>query len=91
MKYIPTSIVLLLVVGGTVGAQPPVLAPAGISPFPVGSPSGGVLLGDVDNDRDLDLLTRHQQDRLIRLHLGDGRARFETRRAPFAFGFSPGK
>jgi hypothetical protein len=48
-----------------------------------------VLLADVNRDGQLDLLTRHQQARAIRLHLGDGRAGF-TKAAAIALAFNPG-
>jgi FG-GAP-like repeat len=64
---------LALAYGGTGSAGTPPLVPAGSSPFAVGDPSGQVLLADVDRDGRLDLLTRHQQARAIKLHLGDGR------------------
>jgi hypothetical protein len=81
----------MLAVGSQGGAQtPPLLTPADISPFNVGSASGQVLLADIDRDGHLDLLTRHQQARVIRIHVGDGRARFTTTSAAVALSFSPG-
>jgi hypothetical protein len=78
----------LLACGNAHGPSP-LLAPADISPYDVGSPSGQVLLADIDNDGQLDLLTRHQQARTIKAHLGDGRARFTTTRSQVRLGFSP--
>jgi hypothetical protein len=83
-------VVLLLGCAGVGGAQAPLLAPAGISPFDVGGASGQVLLADVNRDGHLDLLTRHQQARAIRLHLGDGHARFTKADAAVALEFTPG-
>jgi len=89
-KHLSLVVVCALLAGSSRGgAQTPVLAPAEISPFDVGSPSGQVLLADIDKDSDIDLLTRHQQARAIRLHLGDGRARFATTEAALAFDFAP--
>jgi hypothetical protein len=91
MKHVPVLVALLLLAGGGQGsAETPLLAPAGISPFNVGSASGQVLLADINNDRHLDLLTRHQQARRISMHLGDSRAQFTTTRAAVALTFSPG-
>lgn len=59
------------------------------SPFDVGAASGQVLLADVDRDGSLDLLTRHQRARSIKVHLGDGRARFETTGRAIALRFAP--
>lgn len=69
------------------GAQLPLLPPD-VSRVDVGDPSGQVLLADVNDDGHLDLLTRHQQARSIRIHLGDGRTRF-TARSTIALSFSP--
>jgi FG-GAP-like repeat len=80
---------LVLTPGTRGGAQAPVLVPAESSPFDVGGASGEVLLADVDDDGHLDLLTRHQQARLIRVHLGDGQAHFKTR-SIVALAFAPG-
>jgi hypothetical protein len=82
-------LVLSLAVVSQSGARTTLLAPAGTSPFDVGGPSGQALLADIDRDGDLDLLTRHQQARAIRTHLGDGRANFTTT-AAVSLGFSPG-
>jgi hypothetical protein len=68
------------------GAQTTPLTRVGT--FDVGSPSGQVLLADVDEDGRLDLLTRHQQARAIRVFLGNGRASF-TRRQEIAVSFAP--
>lgn len=90
MKHVPVLVTVLLLAGGSQGgAGTPLLAPADVSPFNVGSASGQVLLADVNNDGHLDLLTRHQQARSIRIHLGDGRARFTTTRSTVALNFSP--
>jgi hypothetical protein len=90
MKRLAVLLTLCVLGAGTRGsAQPPLLAPADISPFDVGGPSGQVLLADVDNDGHLDLLTRHQQARRIRTHLGDGSAHFRTTGAPIALDFPP--
>jgi FG-GAP-like repeat len=70
-------------------ASTAVLAPAPASPFDVGGPSGQVLLADVTEDGDLDLLTRHQQGRVIRIHEGDGGGRFETARTAISLDFAP--
>jgi hypothetical protein len=91
MKHVPIVVALLLLADGSQGgAGTPLFAPADTSPFDVGSASGQVLLADIDNDGHLDLLTRHQQARSIRIHLGDGRARFTPTRSPVALNFSPG-
>jgi VCBS repeat protein len=90
MKHIPwVAFLLLLAGGGQGGAETPLLAPAGTSPFNVGGASGQVLLADINDDGHLDLLTRHQQARAIRMHLGDGQARFTTTRSTVALNFSP--
>lgn len=83
-------IVLSLGCAGLGGAQTPLLAPAGISPFDVGDISGQVLLADINEDGRLDLVTRHPTARAIRTHLGDGRARFTTIEAEVALDFDPG-
>jgi hypothetical protein len=83
------AVFLTLALGSQTGASP-LLAPADISPFDVGSPTGQVLLADINSDGHLDLLTRHQQARTIRMHLGDGRARFTPIKAGVALSFSPG-
>jgi hypothetical protein len=83
------AVFLLLACGSQGGASPP-LALADISPFNVGSPSGQLVLVDINDDGHLDLLTRHQQARTIRVHLGDGRARFTSTSAGVALNFSPG-
>jgi hypothetical protein len=80
----------VVAVGSQGGAQTRLLVPADISPFDVGSASGQVLVADLNNDGRLDLLTRHQQARAIRIHLGDGRARFTTTSAAVVLSFSPG-
>jgi hypothetical protein len=91
MKLVPVSLVVLaLWCAGLGGAQADLLAPAPTSPFAVGMPSGQVLLGDVDNDGDLDLVTRHQAARAIKVHLGDWRARFETTASAVAVDLTPG-
>jgi hypothetical protein len=91
MKRFAALLVLLVLAGGSQGgAQTPLLDPADASPFDVGGPSGQVLLADVDDDGHLDLLTRHQQARAIRTHLGDGRAHFATTTTPVALDFAPG-
>lgn len=91
MKHIPSFVILLsLGCAGLAGAQAGPVVPAGISPFDVGGTSGQVLLADLDKDGDLDLLTRHQADRAIRVHLGDGHARFVTTAAAIAVDFAPG-
>jgi hypothetical protein len=65
------------------------LVPAPGSRFDVGGPSGQVLLADVNRDGRLDLLTRHQQGRAIKVHLGDGRARFRRSASAVAIDFAP--
>jgi hypothetical protein len=91
MKHSPLLVVsLLLACGGQGGAQAPLLAPAGISPFDVGAASGQVLLADLNLDGHLDLLTRHQQARAIKIHLGNGHANFKTSSAAVALAFAPG-
>ena len=91
MTRLALLLALLLLAAGTRGsAQAPLLAPAESSPFEVGGASGEVLLADVDGDGHLDLLTRHQQTRLIRAHLGDGQAQFNTTSTAVALDFAPG-
>jgi hypothetical protein len=90
MTRVRVSVVVLsLGFVGLAGAQAPVLAPAGVSPFDVGAESGQVLLADINKDGHLDLLTRHPEARAIRTHLGDGRARFTTAAAAVALDFAP--
>jgi hypothetical protein len=91
MKHGPLLVfVLLLAFGGQGGARAPLLAPAGVSPFDLGAAPGQVVLADLKLDGHLDLLTRHQQARAIRIHLGDGQASFTTSSAAVALAFSPG-
>jgi hypothetical protein len=90
MKRVASLAVFLsLACGSQLAAQTALLAPADISPFNVGSPSGQVLLADLNKDGHLDLLTRHQQTRTIRVHLGDGQARFTTATAAVTLTFAP--
>jgi FG-GAP-like repeat len=90
-KLVPVLTVALLLASGSQGdAQSPLLAPAEISPFDVGAASGQVLLADIDHDGDLDLVTRHQRARAIKIHLGDGQANFTTTQAVVALSFAPG-
>jgi hypothetical protein len=91
MKHVPVCVVVLsLGCASLGGAQTALLAPAGISPFNVGGSSGQVLLADVNQDGHLDLLTRDQEARAIRTHLGDGQARFKTTESAVALDFAPG-
>jgi hypothetical protein len=89
-RVVLSVIFLSLGCAGLGSAQTTPLAPAGSSPFDVGGPSGQVLLADINRDGHLDLLTRHQAAGAIRMHLGDGRARFRTTEAAVALGFAPG-
>ena len=92
MRHAPLlAVSLLLAFGGRGAAQAPLLTPAEGSPFDVGDPSGQVALADLNGDGHLDLVTRHQLARAIRIHLGDGRARFTTFRAEVALSFAPGE
>lgn len=89
MKHlVALAVFLVLACVGRGDARTPLLAPADVSPFDVGGASGQVLLADINQDGRLDLLTRHQQARAIRIHLGDG-ARFTTTKAAIKLTFSP--
>jgi hypothetical protein len=90
MRHVLVIAIVLLLAGSDQGvAGTRLLAPADGSPFDVGGASGQVLVADVNKDGHLDLLTRHQQARAIRIHLGDGRAGFKASTASVTLSFSP--
>jgi hypothetical protein len=61
---------------GQVHAQGLLFSPAPGSPVAVGPGSGQVILADVSGDGRLDMLTRHLQQQLVAVQLGDGQGRF---------------
>jgi VCBS repeat protein len=83
------AVCLSLACASLAGAQTTPLVPAAASPFDVGGASGQVLLADINRDGHLDLLTRHPSARAIRMHLGDGQARFKRSEAAVSLNFTP--
>lgn len=74
-----------------VHSQDPLFSPAPGSPVVVGAGSGQVVLADVSGEGQLDMMTRHLQNRLIAVQLGDGTGRFATASySPISLDYSPG-
>lgn len=76
---------------GQVHAQGLLFGPAPGSPVAVGPGSGQVILADVSGDGRLDMLTRHLQQQLVAVQLGDGQGRFSAApTGPISLDYPPG-
>lgn len=72
-------------------AQSPLFSPASGSPVKVGQGSGQVILADVNRDGQLDLITRHLQQQLVTVQLGDGQGDFAAAaQSRLTLGYLPG-
>jgi hypothetical protein len=72
-------------------SQERLFAPAPDSPLNVGRGSGDIIFADLNQDRHLDLLTRHLLTRRITVSFGDGKGRFtDAPNGPLALDYSPG-